>query len=172
MAVPPYQAEYTFLFRDCNGNQATMPIRTFMADADTLAGFDTNSQTVTTAVGNPGHLSNAKVVGRGLSVVLDEASGASTSPNPPLESWFSHVEDKARLAFANAEGSRRNVYLPAPIEAIFFNPPSDMRVNEAQAGAAGLIAAITALITDANLNPLNSFKGGAYNGRSRHVNEE
>jgi hypothetical protein len=164
-----YLATYTYTFRDKNGDEATMSVRAFSAEADTITDLVTSSDALNTIIGNAGTLSNAKVVRRGVSVLVDVAQTDPTAPNPPLDAEFPSVTDKAHLSLANAGGSKASVSIPAPIEAVFQAPPSDGVVNPSNAAMAAFIAGVTALARDAAGNPLNLYEGGTRVGSRQRL---
>jgi hypothetical protein len=166
-----YRVSGTLEFQDCNGDRDILRLHTRYADTATLATLATDIGAINTAFGNPGHISNAKVVGEGLSVLWDVGVLSQESPAAAQSAEYSTVQDKALLSFANNNGSRRNVYLPAPIEAMFDTPPSDVVVDATYADLATLITALEGILSDASEAVFTAISGATYMGRRRHRNK-
>lgn len=158
MAAVKYRTYLNIEVGDINGDVAVMRLPTFTNDDTvTVAALVATLSAISGALGAPGVITNGKVIRRGVSLIVDEAQLAGGTP--ALDAEFPSVADKARLGFTNAEGSRLQVAIPAPIEAIFHSPPADDTVDPASAVAA-LITAIEAQCRDVGFNLYNLYTGG------------
>lgn len=158
MAAVKYKVYNVIEVGDINGDVAVMRFPTIITDdTTTIAGQVVHLTALSTALGAPGVITNGKVIRRGLSIIVDEAQLAGGTP--ALDAEFPSVADKALLSFGNAQGSRLQVAVPAPIEAIFHAPPADDTVDPASAVSA-LIAAVEAQAADVGGNLLNLYESG------------
>jgi hypothetical protein len=164
-----YQTHLHYTFRDANGDEAQMALRSYSADTATVANLKAASDAVNTTIGVAGTISNAKVVRRSCSILFDVAQTDPSAPNPPIDAEFPSVTDKAHMSFANAGGARSSVSIPAPIEALFQAPPSDAVVDPTQAALAPFITAVEAEMKDATLATLNLYEGGTRTGSRQRL---
>jgi hypothetical protein len=159
---------YTYELEDVNGDMAQMRVKNFVDDTATVASLVANSDAFGTFLSPPGTVTNAKVVRTGVTILRELAQTTPGAPNPPLDAWFPSVADKAVLTFANSNGYRARLAIPAPVEAVFHAPPADLNVDPANAAIAALITGFEALAHDATHTALNLYTGGTYQGsRSR-----
>lgn len=154
-----FKVIYVFTVTDVDGHQSNVSISGGpTGDTNTLAALKTNSDTVNTALAA---VTNGKVTRRSLAVTLDEAQGVGT------DAEFPNIEQRASAVFANAEGSKAILHVPAPVEAIFRSPPVDDIVDPNNALMSAFITAVQGVARDQGANPLNLFLGGAMSTRRR-----
>ncbi len=146
-----FKIAYNYTLVDADGNLGKVVIHSVVGDAALV------SQSVTdlNALGTPlAALTNAKVAGTSYTVQVDAAQGLGT------DAPYAGIEDKARLSFRNAFGSKISVSIPAPKDAIFLPPPADDVVNMANALVIAFHTAVTANVVDAASNPINLLTSG------------
>lgn len=157
-----YRAEFLYELQDASDARSVLRLVAWLPDTTTAADLKAASDGVNTAIGNAGHVTNAKVVRRGVRVIYDRAQTDPSAPNPPLDSWYPNVVQKALLKYSNANGVQAQLALPAPIRAIFHAAPSSGVVNASNAAVASFNGVAESLLQDATLTSLNLAQGGTY----------
>lgn len=148
-----FTVHYEYTFTDADGHKGTVRMPSGnVVDTVTIATLNTRSTTLGTDLQA---LSNAKVTGRSVHVLLDKAQGVGT------DAPFADIEDKASLQFANAFGSKGVFAIPAPLDAIFLAPPTDDVVNRSNALVQTLLTDMIAVgISDVGGHNLNLLISG------------
>jgi hypothetical protein len=153
-----YAVHYVLELQDINGDRAVMRFPSLsVADTVTIATLVTNVASFSSALGVPGVVTNAKVVGESVTILAQDFDPRSAPL--PIDAEFPSVADKARLQFSTPTGNRMSSSIPAPIEGIFHAPPSDDTVDPASA-VSGLITTIAAATGDAGNTGYTIYLGG------------
>jgi hypothetical protein len=154
-----YGIRLEFQVTDINGNVAQTSFPLYLTDTHTLANIAT---VIATLEADLAALTNGKVTKQGFSVFVNEAQYL-VGTAPPNNAEYSSVTDGAKLSFANGNGQRMSVTIPAPIEAVFGATSNVVDST---------VTAVATFITDveANCNAIggaqfNLYKGGVKVGR-------
>lgn len=142
---------YHFTFADADGNIGHCNIRTFNVDTQLASDMRAISDSLNVALAP---LSNAKIVNRSVTVQFDRAQGIG------VDAEFPGIEDKAKLTFTNALGSKGAISVPAPKEVIFLPPPADDVVNMANALVIAFHTQWTTDVFDASQTSINLLTSG------------
>lgn len=156
--MPSYEMQYDVTITDFNGDTATMHVSSFYPDTTTISGL---VGTLTTLAGDIAACTNGKVTATGFHFLIDKAQISTATAPPPSNATYPSVTDGARLAFANSNGGRRVVVVPAPLLSDFL--ANSNTVNPGDANVSALIAEIEALAD--NTGSTNLYEGGVKVGR-------
>jgi hypothetical protein len=156
----PYLTRLECEIVDINGDHAecSMPI-SLAHDATT----DTVTGLLGTFAGLVAAATNGKIIKQSYSVLFSKAQ-LIVGTAPPNNAEYSSVTDGARMQFANTDGSRGALTIPAPLEALFG--VSSNVIDSTQAQVAPLIAFYVANAHATASGPLlNLYKGGVKTGK-------
>lgn len=154
--MPNYKTTFMVQIVDINGDTAETSYTANFNGTEVFSDLVTLQNEFATLLSA---ITNGKVIRQRFSVLVDEAQ-LLVGTTPPNEAEYSKVETGARLQFANAQGSRASLTVPAPILATFNAAGNANTVDPTQAGVAALIAFIKANSFDDGLNALNLYQGG------------
>lgn len=160
MALVPVR--YHVQITDVNGDTA---VTSFQSRADDGVGNTDLAAivaTLNTFATDVAAVTNGKITEKSFTVLVDKAQYL-VGTSPPADNKYPSVTDGARIQFANAQGERTSLTIPAPIEAVFG--ALSMVVDSTQTNMATLIAFIKANAEDVNGNLLNLYKGGIKVGK-------
>lgn len=159
-----YLGAYVVQLTDVNGDSATTEVPIQLADTVALSALATQAATLAADIGA---CSNAKVTSIGFRIGFVKAQITSGTAPPPANATYPSVTDGARLTFANSNGNRRAITIPAPLLSD-FKTGSNV-VNPDDANVAALIAEIETF-GDEGGNATNLYEGGikvAHHARKR-----